>query len=216
MQENQIPVAPVVTPQVVIEQPKQSNFLVILLSVLLFISVSIAGFFAFQTQKLVKELNLVKVTPTPITMVEPTIDPTADWKTYTNTKIGFTMRYPDTWFEVGGGLSTRYECSTLDFGFKPTDLSLSDFLSIEYNDVDYKNNMKPAISLIDGRESQTFESQGIDEVKNVFIKDKTNIITIKQVAIVPEGGDPDKYWEKNCKQFDIETDQILSTFKFTK
>ena len=58
------------------EQPKQSNFLTVLLSVLLLLSVSIAGFFAYQTQKLVKELNLVKVVPTPATE-EPTIEPVA-------------------------------------------------------------------------------------------------------------------------------------------
>ncbi|EKE04929.1 MAG: hypothetical protein ACD_19C00429G0089 [uncultured bacterium] len=58
--ENQIPVAPVVTPQVVVEQPKQNNFLTTLLSTLLIISVTISGFFAFQTQKLVKELTSLK------------------------------------------------------------------------------------------------------------------------------------------------------------
>lgn len=140
--------------------------------------------------------------------------PTSDWKTYTNEKNGFTLRYPNTWFEVNGSLSTRYECSRLNFSSKTSNLSLSEFLSKEYNDIDYKTNMKPATSLIDGRESQTFGSQGIGEIKTVYIKDKTKIITINQTASVPEGGDPDKYWEKNCKQFDIETDEILSTLKF--
>lgn len=57
--------------------PKQSNFLVTLLSVLLLISCLIAGFFAWQTQKLVKELRVIsdesKPTPTPTsaTTIEP-------------------------------------------------------------------------------------------------------------------------------------------------
>ncbi|MFZ3301165.1 MAG: PsbP-related protein [Microgenomates group bacterium] len=192
----------------------QNNSLVILLSVLLLLSVSIAGFFAYQTQNLVKELTSLKSSPTPVSSTEPDTDPTSDWKTYTNEKVGFILRYPNTWFEVNGSLSTRYECSTLNFSSKTSSLSLSEFLSKEYNDIDYKTNMKPATSLIDGRESQTFGSQGIGEIKTVYIKDKTNIVTINQTAIVPEGGDPDKYWEKNCKQFDIETDEILSTLKF--
>lgn len=72
--ENQ---TPVVTPQVIVEPPKQSNFLVILLSVLLLLSVSIAGFFAYQTQKLVKELTILKTEsiPTPEVTMEPTTEP---------------------------------------------------------------------------------------------------------------------------------------------
>lgn len=83
------------------EQPKQNNFLVILLSVLLFLSVSIAGFFAYQTQMLVKELTSMKATSTPISTEEPKDDPMADWKTYTNEK--FSFKYPGTSSITGSG-----------------------------------------------------------------------------------------------------------------
>ncbi len=113
MQENNsvpAPSIPVVTPQIVIEA-KKSNFLVILLSILLIISVAISGFFAFQTQKLVAELRIMKdevrITPTATTepSVEPiatnsastTIDPTASWKTYTNNVLKYTIKYPMDW-----------------------------------------------------------------------------------------------------------------------
>lgn len=109
--ENQIPVTPQVTvnPQIVQETPKvdvvkpRNNFLIILLSVLLFLSVSIAGFFAFQTQQLVKELNTLKKEPTNMATVEPTVelattnDPTADWKTYTGKVRNYTIKYPSDW-----------------------------------------------------------------------------------------------------------------------
>lgn len=78
------------------QQSQKSNFLAILLSVLLTVSVLIAGFFAYQTQKLVKELTLLRVEPTPT--IEPVatesseVDSTANWKTYTG-KI-FTFKYP--------------------------------------------------------------------------------------------------------------------------
>lgn len=52
---------------------KQSNFLITLLSILLSISVFIAGFFAYQTQKLVKELTALQVTPTPTTFSKPQV-----------------------------------------------------------------------------------------------------------------------------------------------
>ena len=79
-------------------EPKQSNFLVILLSSLLILSCLIAGFFAYQTQNLVKELNNLKtntpkVEPTPVT----TPDPIADWKTYINTSSNYQIKYPNDW-----------------------------------------------------------------------------------------------------------------------
>ncbi len=90
---------PLVTPQVVIEQPKRSNFLVILLSVLLLLAVSIAGFFAFQTQKLVKELAVLKTEEKVVAVAteELTSDPTASWNTYTNNVLKYTIKYPTDW-----------------------------------------------------------------------------------------------------------------------
>ncbi len=81
----------------VYEKPKTNSFLVVLLIVLLLISVSIAGFFAFQTQNLVKELTLLKTIPTPEVIPEPvvTAGPTADWKTYTDKLNRFSFKYPD-------------------------------------------------------------------------------------------------------------------------
>lgn len=114
MQENnqvQTPVASVATPQVVAELPKQSNFLTILLSVLLLLAVSVAGFFAYQTQKLVSELRIkneelrIATTVTPEPTIEPVAtnsagaatDSTANWKTYTNNEYGFKFNYLEGW-----------------------------------------------------------------------------------------------------------------------
>lgn len=103
MEIDQTPITPVVTPPVVVEQPKQSNFLTILLSVLLLLAVSVAGFFAYQTQRLVAELKIKNeelIVKTPEQTVEPvatsssTVDPTANWKTYTNKVFNFSFKYP--------------------------------------------------------------------------------------------------------------------------
>jgi hypothetical protein len=102
MQENNPVPTPVVTPEVMIEQPKNNNFLVILLSILLLLSVTIAGFFAFQTQKLVKELNMLRneelIVKTPAPTVEPVVspDPTANWKTYSLLTASF--KYPQDYY----------------------------------------------------------------------------------------------------------------------
>ncbi len=80
---------------------KQNNSLIIILSILLPLSVSITGFFAYQTQMLVKELTLLKSSPTPLSVDESLVDPTEDWKTYSNEK--FSFRYPDTVSIAGSG-----------------------------------------------------------------------------------------------------------------
>ena len=76
------------------EPKKNSSFLVILLSILLIISVLIAGFFAYQTQNLVKEITKLQVIPTPITSTEPipTTDPTTDWKEIENKEYNFIFK----------------------------------------------------------------------------------------------------------------------------
>lgn len=65
--EIQPQVQPVVSPQNTEEKQNQSGngFLVSLLSVLLLLACIAAGFFAYQTQTLVKELNSYKVVATP-------------------------------------------------------------------------------------------------------------------------------------------------------
>ena len=94
------------------QQPKTNNFLVILLAVLLIISVSISGFFAYQTQKLVKELqenkNMEEVVETTEPIVKPVAtesseaDPTTNWKTYTDLKFNYSLKFPDTWSNQTG------------------------------------------------------------------------------------------------------------------
>lgn len=80
---------------------KQSSFLITLLSILLSISVFIAGFFAYQTQNLVKELTKLQVVPTPVATSSP--DPTADWKTYTNKKLKLELKYPPDYSIIDEG-----------------------------------------------------------------------------------------------------------------
>ena len=108
--QQQTPPEVTVKPQEIKEQiPQKSNFLVILLSTLLFICIVVALFFAFQTQKLVKELtNLKNQTPLPVVSnspifepgLEPEVVPTnsdvSDWLSYTDLNSGINFKYPKT------------------------------------------------------------------------------------------------------------------------
>lgn len=77
---------------------KNNNFLVTLLSLLLLLAVGTAGFFAYQTQKLVQELRVMSDESKPTTKAsstpQPTDDPSVNWKTYTDKGIGYTVKYP--------------------------------------------------------------------------------------------------------------------------
>lgn len=120
-QDNPVPTTPVISPSVNNEVSNQNNFLVILLSILLLLSVSIAGFFAYQTQILVKELTNLKSSPTSIAQestesaIEPVSvgsvvpDPTASWKTYNDERNGYLFKYPSTWKIVDLGTGSKYK-----------------------------------------------------------------------------------------------------------
>jgi hypothetical protein len=70
-------------------ESKQNNLVVTILSVLLLISVFIAGFFAYRTQNLVKEITKLRTPPVPVITATPTPDPTTDWRLYSNKENQF-------------------------------------------------------------------------------------------------------------------------------
>ena len=77
---------------------KGGNFLTVLLSILLIIASLIAGLFAYQTQKLVKEITKLQNSPTPITSIgtPQTLDPMKDWKIYRDENYSYELSYPQT------------------------------------------------------------------------------------------------------------------------
>lgn len=214
--ENQTPIVPPVTPQVAVEQPlpagevgKQSSFLTILLSVLLLLAVSIAGFFAYQTQKLVKELQITN-TPTtestsvPVATDSATVDdPTADWKTYTNEEYGFSFKYPN---------NAIYKIT--NFTGSKFSVTFSNLSKYEYTDLTVFVGNNWAFTNPKADSVKNFKVDGIDAYKEdlplgqnppqtlVYVKDKNNYLTMQL--------------NKNDKDIVIDEifDQILSTFKF--
>lgn len=231
-----------VQPLTVGTRPKPNNFLVILLSVLLLLSVSIAGFFAFQTQKLVNELTVLKtkenvvpvVTPEPESTfpmyTEPTADPTANWKTYTNTKYNFSFKYPSD-FKINEMAdevySTAYRGTIINSG--PID-PFGKSLSITFSSRSNLNDPDAACEQNDGVMGRCADYKGrgvkfnkessvINNSTGIYVQ--TNEPTAKTYYLRKTSGSKvvevglwngDSTLTKN----DIDTlDQILSTFKFT-
>ena len=97
MQENnpEVPVAPSQTDPIVkpIKVKKSFPVLTLLLILVLILSLAGTGYLAYQNMQLTKQIAEIKTSPTPVA----TVDPTADWKTYTNSFYNFQLRYPQNW-----------------------------------------------------------------------------------------------------------------------
>ena len=120
------------------KQPKTNeiqlrySFPVIILSILLVISVAIAGFFAFQTQNLSAELIKIKAGVSPVASTVP--DTTANWKTYTNSKYNYSLQYPQE-------LELSENCTVIAMGTHLTCVKSSDFgVLLNERDGDRFNN----------------------------------------------------------------------------
>ncbi|MDP4011981.1 MAG: hypothetical protein Q8R00_00025, partial [Candidatus Nanoarchaeia archaeon] len=198
---------------------KQSNFLIILLSVLLLLSVLIAGFFAYQTQKLVKELTILKTEsiPTLEVTMEPTIepvatdssevDPTANWKTYTDPN--FSFKYPIEWS------APKEQSKTINIDDKliitkgpfydlvlKRNLSFDEYVIRGYGDETFRYDYDKIIGFVGKRGLE----KPITGNSDLIILAKDNNST--QITSILYKYKPQ---DEDGKLFD----QILSTFKFT-
>lgn len=202
------------------EQPKQNNFLTIFMSVLLVISVSISGFFAYQTQKLTKELTEIRTQESNvIPSTEPTIEPTAstlnqtmDWKTYTNKALGFELKYPPT-FAIDKELNDQFNRATT---FKDKNSTFEVMLKTSNGSLDkyyYMDNPNFSKSTIGGKISNVYT---YDASKGGCINDGMGpACPISYVVYVSQNGSDFYHFSffGDDKLSDIEK-QILSTFKF--
>ncbi len=205
-----------------LNQPQKSNFIIILLSVLLFISLAIAGFFAFQTQKLVNELTVLRSEPTPIATAETTVEPIVTnspvsvsspiattpsqipgWNFFTNNS--FTFQYPSGW-KIGQG-NTVIVSDTVGAGitiFNDSSM-MNECMKVDKTDT-ISGKMVKYYSYIYSGEMCTDKNQ----------------LGNYQVWITKAGGEgygPGVIYSYNTtsypKSFEI-FKQILSTFKFIK
>ena len=208
------------------ELPKQSLFLVKLAQVLLGVSIlAIIAYFVgtFVTAK------KVTLTPTPSVLPSPvaTIDPMADWKTYTNARLAFSFQYPNdllitsqgpdqntnTVFFVSSEAEKvkvencikQIECYSYPFRImvnntkKDANLSLENYLiKIGYSQGDDTQEV-----FVDGMRGLKINFEGVGSGSNIFISlGSESVVHINTNAIQEE--------QANLKTLN----QILSTFKF--
>ncbi|MBL7036615.1 hypothetical protein ISR94_02080 [Candidatus Microgenomates bacterium] len=211
--------------------PTQKNgFLVTLLSILLLLAVAAAGFFAYQTQNLVKqmqELKVASIQPTSVPSPKPSTDPTSDWEIYENSKFGFSFKFPKEW----GTYFSETENKSFNLFVAPLAIikEISDlfergggfgggkFLTLTINKLEeapsYKSDEYQKVSsetlILDGISGIRYHTDVILDMQGFDAGDKIETIVVKTSNGYFIIGLLD-YQYKNL------FDQILSTFSFTE
>lgn len=211
---------PPITTEPIIEPPilptRKFNPILVLAAVILLIIVGAGGIF------LGKSLNNSQSSAQPT--VAPVPDETANWKMYTNTKLGYSFTYPISWANCpnnfGGGQTdtTAYLCSA---SFQPFDYIWTSFINNPQNlnfqqlvtqnlNEDLKNSFKYTTITIGQNSAYVTKSlPGSTTSESVFFKTSNNgYIGISYQPVDSGSGFSETY--SSYKIFD----QILSTFKF--
>jgi hypothetical protein len=209
------------------ENPQKKNF-PILTIVMIPVLLAIGAFGVLAYQKFSAPKPVVTVSPTPTATTVPTVD----WKTYTNSKYGFSFKYPstfivqykyfndDTPFVFLDSKSFNVPEVWVDGQVTPVQFSISSKSLSEYVDY-YKKIIDPAnytqsdlTSPLKGyRFDGTFKLQGLDSEEYPLKGTKITGVVIQ----VPNS---QKVLEISYDYVregvtDSIFDQILSTFKFT-
>lgn len=209
---------------------REKGFAQILIIILALIA--IGGAYYFGTQK-----NNVLTTPVQssvpavteaTTQASPTTDPTANWKTYTNTQYGFTFKYPpglETLLQSEGGVSgpitgnpifvyaladkltiaqgTDKPFDGLSIDIVDTNGSLDTYVSNE-RDAEknsYRGIFDPTIKQLNiPVQNRYLDSES--SISRYFLKSNNTVVAISVIRFSPD--------------FMRTASQILSTFKFTQ
>lgn len=214
------------------QRPKNNNFLVILLSVLLIISVAISGFFAFQTQKLVKELTELKVqekvvavaTTEPIATESSAVDPIANWKLVSNKFWTFKIPSNQNYIKCSSGdiiftgsptvndLFEKDQTLECNFGMMTDLFNVYRALHNSQNDIAIPTNTDPAFDPL------------VSSVSKIKVDNKNATLQKETISSGQGTGTRYKIYIDSSQYTDVITfndisqkelmDQILSTFKF--
>ncbi len=92
---SQVPPSPLAVPAPI---PAKNNLFVVIVVVILFLTLGVAGFFAYQYYQLKQQIAHTQPTPTPMISQVPLMqvnNSTANWKKYTNTTFHYEFSYPN-------------------------------------------------------------------------------------------------------------------------
>jgi hypothetical protein len=194
-------------------QPKPNYLKTIILSVLIIITLSLIAYLAFQNQKLQKQVlnppvspTIQAPSPTPKTVSSSSLAPdeTEGWKTYTNTEVGFSFKYPSEWKTQTGILNSGLISLETDrgdrfFAMYHQSYSISEWLE------------ETQAGKITGK--KTFGKYTYTVIEGgLMLKSLEYALDIKGNGFVRFVIEPDSNTLESEKTFN----QILSTFQFLK
>lgn len=220
--ENESPIqeAPIQTPALSepILKPKKFPWIKIAIILIILAAIIPSSVLLFSKSKETKvQIQTATITPS------PTPDPTANWKTYTNNELGFSIKYPKNWGEP------VWPCHTND----------SVCFSVRgYNTANYQekpNIAGGAISIFrgTGNRADFCQSNSYGSIVTCDESLLNDLSAVKKVQVLNDGFNNDenrtfyivrgKYYYQISGTFvrtdtltEKEIDQTLSTFKFLK
>ncbi|MDO8657921.1 MAG: hypothetical protein Q7K55_04225 [Candidatus Levybacteria bacterium] len=219
-------------PTVPLSIPQKSKLPLFILIAFIFLILIGGGGYIIKSSNLKNQisnpqLNSQNLTPTQTTIISPTIDPTANWKTYTSSD--FTFKYPSDWnFQIQKGAT-----SILKTGVQQTQILLG---KPSYKDETGRTLTVPVIPPTVVLTTATYATSTASNLKN-YVNDlnayntppkwseiKINEITAQKVVhlLCQSGQCEDILITKGNMIIDfsdenngVYIDQILSTFRFT-
>lgn len=213
------------------ENQKSNKWLLISLVIFALAVLGVAGFFAYQNYQLKEKLIPKKGVPssppmpTEVPLPTPTLDPTANWLTYTNKNICYTFKYPkevalneeniihlSLWGPTQKKDTEFYDGLSLSFSlpFKIGNTTLKDYVDSEIAKVKQQEDIVKILEpkkeiTINGINGYTYTSQGLGTFQNIFLQSPDGTCTVE---ITNATNDPTN------QGYQKTVDKILSTFKF--
>lgn len=218
---------------------KISKILIIILVLLFLATTGVAGYFAYQNYQFKKQtpqpqpslLPVATTIPTtrPAISPAPTLDPTANWKTYRSDAVGIEFKYPQNWYAIPFSEIT-FNVLLESHPFEIPEYPIITSIQIAFNEItNTTTNQKYLVE-------ETLQ-QIIDETISGFEQDsvKTNSLTVNgrkawQISGIMGPGFMGGGYQKatyiqidkhilgiylNNKEYEDIYDQILLTLKFT-
>ncbi len=210
---------------------KPNKWLIISLVILALAALGVAGFFAYQNIQLKEKVTLRKgaptssLLPTEVSSPTPTVDPTANWLTFTNENICYSFKYPQEitlkerkeeniihlslWGKTQKEETEFYDGISLSFSLPLAigNTSLKDYTDSKIDEAKQHGEiLKPREEItINNINGYTYTSQGLGIFQNIFLQSSDKICTVEitNVTIDPTN-----------QGYQKTVDKILSTFKF--
>lgn len=229
--QNPSPVATPTSPTTPESPKKHFGKKWILIGVVLLLITLGGGSFVLSQQK-AKPITIIPPSPTISQITKPTPNPTAEWKTYTNTKYGYTVRYPEIWqINVNGGADPATSPATyLESACNYNSGQICSQILVEIGQSDGK--LEPSFIInqtydkILSRRYTVLDNEPVQEI--IYLAGNQGAGENKLYYILVVTHNNTKYtlkYEESAKnrhfklasdwQNKILIDQILSTFKFT-